>query len=78
MLKSTLTGLALEAAEEGLMLTVVDSLMNENRCAIAKLDPVAPGSNDSMTLRSEITIDGMYQIADNYPPGTELDPLILE
>ena len=39
MLKSTLTGLALEAAEEGLMLTVVDSLMNENRCAIAKLGP---------------------------------------
>mgnify|MGYP003336666036 CR=1 FL=1 len=78
MLKSTLTGLALEAAEEGLMLTVVDSLMNENRCAIAKLGPVISGSGDNMTLRSEITIDGMYQIADNYPPGTELDPLTLE
>ena len=31
-----------------------------------------------MTIVSKITIDGMYQIADNYPPGTELDPLQLD
>ena len=24
-----------------------------------------------------ITLDGMYQIADNYPPGTALDPVVL-
>jgi hypothetical protein len=31
-----------------------------------------------MTLGSAITFDGMYQIADNYPPGTALDPLQLD
>ena len=73
MLKSALTDLALEV-----MLTVQDSLMRENRCAIAKLGPIEVSSDKSMTIKSEITMDGMYQIADNYPPGTELDPLILE
>ena len=78
MLKSALTDLALEVGENGLMLTVQDSLMKENRCAIAKLGPIEVSSDKSMTIKSEITMDGMYQIADNYPPGTELDPLILE
>ena len=78
MLKSVLTDLALEVGEDGLMLTVVDSMMSTNRCAIAKLGSVIAESGDRITISSEITMDGMYQIADNYPPGTELDPLILE
>ena len=45
---------------------------------IAKLGPVEIGPDDAITLGAEITLDGMYQIADNYPPGTELDPLRLD
>lgn len=77
MLKSTLTELGIEATAEGLMLTVLDAPMNQDRCAIAKLVPPVTVNSDSITIKSEITMDGMYQIADNYPPGTELDPVIL-
>lgn len=77
MLNSTLTEIGLEATDDGLMLTVLEAPMNQDRCAVAKLGPVE-AENGRMTLRSEITMDGMYQIADNYPPGTELDPVILE
>lgn len=77
MLKSTLSELGLEVGADGLVLTVLEAPMNQGRCAIAKLESIE-GEGDAITLRSEITIDGMYQIADNYPPGTELDPLKLE
>jgi hypothetical protein len=77
MLKSTLSELALEAGEGGLVLTVLDAPMNKNRCAIAELDLVEVG-DDAVTLGTKITVDGMYQIADNYPPGTELDPIVLD
>lgn len=77
MLKSELTELGLEAGSDGLVLTVLEAPMNKDRCAIANLSFVEVGPNDATTLRSEITVDGMYQIADNYPPGTELDPLLL-
>ena len=77
MLKSTLTDLAVEAAEDGLVLTVLDAPMNKHRCAIADLDLVESGSGDTVVMSAKITVDGMYQIADNYPPGTELDPVLL-
>jgi hypothetical protein len=30
-----------------------------------------------IVLGAVITLDGMFQIADNYPPGTQLDPVRL-
>ena len=76
MLKSTLTDLGIEASAEGLVLTVLEAPMNTDRCVIAELGLIE--GEDSLTFHTKITIDGMYQIADNYPPGTELDPLRLE
>ncbi len=78
MLKATLTELGLEVGTDGLVLTALEAPMNQGRCVIAKLGPVEVGSGDAITMGAEITLDGMYQIADNYPPGTELDPLRLE
>ena len=78
MLNSTLTDLALEATEDGLVLTVLDAPMNQDRCAIATLSLTEHNSEGTVALKAEITVDGMYQIADNYPPGTELDSLQLE
>ena len=78
MLNSTLTELRVEAADDGLLLTVVEAPMNQGRCAIATLRPVEGSEAAGQTLIAEITIDGMYQIADNYPPGTELDPVLLD
>ena len=77
MLKSKLTELAIEVDDDGLVLTALETMMNRDRCAIAKLGPAEIDSDNAVTLRAEITLDGMYQIADNYPPGTELDPLRL-
>lgn len=77
MLKSTLTELGIEAGPNGLVLTVLEGPMNTRRCAVADLGPVEVGEDGSITMVSRITMDGMYQIADNYPPGTELDPLHL-
>ena len=34
--------------------------------------------NMHIVLTAKITLDGMDQIADNYPPGTQLDPLRLD
>lgn len=78
MLKSTLNELGLEASSEGLNLTVLEGPMNQGRCAIATLGPVDTSHKDVVTLGAKITLDGMYQIADNYPPGTELDALRLK
>lgn len=77
MLNSTLAELGIEVGEDGLVLTALEAPMNQDRCAIAKLGPVEIGPDDVITMRSEITLDGMFQIADNYPPGTELDPVRL-
>lgn len=76
MLKSTLTELGLEAGEQGLLLTVLEGPMNKSRCAVAELSELAV-AEDTITAQTRITMDGMYQIADNYPPGTELDILRL-
>lgn len=84
MLKATLSELGIEAGADGLMLTALEAPMNKDRCAIAQLSLIdgeadtKDGSKDVVTLRSEITFDGMYQIADNYPQGTELDRVRLE
>ncbi|MCH9785362.1 MAG: HtaA domain-containing protein [Gammaproteobacteria bacterium] len=78
MLKSTLTELGIEAGPNGLVLTVLQAPMNKDRCAIAQLTPGNVNDQGIMTLGSAITFDGMYQIADNYPPGTALDPLQLD
>jgi len=75
MLKSTLKGLAVEASDEGLVISVVDMPVGQDRCAIATLEVIESG--EQITFSSQITMDGMYQIADNYPPGTELDPVLL-
>ena len=79
MLKSTLTELGVEVSDEGLVLTALQAPLNRDRCAIATLSPVDDaGSGDAVSLGAQITLDGMYQIADNYPPGTELDPVRLD
>ena len=77
MLKATLTELGIEAGAQGLELSVLDAQTNQDRCTIATLGPVEI-SDSKVTLGSQITVDGMYQIADNYPPGTELDPVHLD
>ena len=78
MLNACLRELAVEASDEGLVLTVLEAPMNDQRCAIATLSLLDTGADGSLTLASAITMDGMYQIADNSPPGTELDPLVLQ
>ena len=78
MLKVSLTELGLEAGEEGLVLTVPEAPLNRDRCAIAKLTMLDSVAGDALLLGAEITLEGMYQIADNYPPGTELDPVRIE
>ena len=80
MLKSTLTELGIEVQDEGLVLTVADQ-MNDGRCAIAVLEATLEATEEAteggLSLVARITMDGMYQLADNYPPGTELDPVRL-
>ena len=49
--------------------------MNESRCHIANLAHIH--TDDGTRFRAEITLDGMFQIADNYPPGTVLDDVTL-
>ena len=77
MLKATLTELGVDAGDEGLVLSVLDAHLQQDRVVIAKLGPVQAGADGAVTLGTEITLNGMYQIADNYPPGTPLDPVII-
>ena len=77
MLKSTLSEIGVEVGSEGLVLTALDTQMNQGRCAIATLQPTESHAGHTLSLTAQITMDGMYQIADNYPPGTELDPVHL-
>ena len=78
MLKSTLAEVGLEAGEDGIHITVLEAPMNQGRCSIAKLALIEIDAEGGITLGAEITMDGMYQIADNYPPGTELDQVRLD
>ena len=78
MLKATIAELGVESGPEGPVLTMLEGPANENRCVVAKLIPLLDNSSESVTFKSEITLDGMFQIADNYPPGTEMDPVSIE
>ena len=78
MLKTTLTELGIEVGAEGLVLTAEQAPLSKDRIEIATLGLVTGGAGGPATLSASITTDGMYQIADNYPPGTELDLLQLD
>jgi len=78
MLRSTLSELGIEVGEKGLVLTANEAPMNKGRCVIADLGPAEIGADGKVTMGAVITLDGMFQIADNYPPGTVLDPVRLE
>ena len=78
MLKTTIAELGVESGPEGPLLTMLEGPANENRCVVAKLIPLLDNTSESVTFNSEITLDGMFQIADNYPPGTEMDPVSIE
>lgn len=78
MLRSTLTELGVEAGPDGLMLTAAQAPGSTTRTAIAELTPAAGTATGGVTLDCVITLDGMFQIADNYPPGTRLDPVALD
>lgn len=78
MLRSTLGELGLEATADGLVLTAAEAPMYRGRCVVADLGPVEIAADGSVTLGAVITLDGMFQIAENYPPGTVLDPVRLD
>jgi hypothetical protein len=78
MLHSTLAELGVEAGGKGLVLTAAEAPMNKGRCVIAELGPAEIGADGIVTLGAVITLDGMFQIADNYPPGTVLDSVRLD
>jgi len=78
MLKSTLAELGVEADQDGLVLTAAQAPGGTRRCAIARLGPVESTPPGAVILGAVITLDGMFQIADNYPPGTPLDPVRLD
>jgi hypothetical protein len=78
MLRATLAELGVEATQDGLVLTAAQATGGAGRCAIARLGPVEVTAQGAIVLGAVITLDGMFQIADNYPPGTPLDPVRLD
>ena len=76
MLKSVISGLAIESGPEGITLSALEGPLNESRCHIAKLQclRIAGIVFSDSALKSP---DGMFQIADNYLPGTILDDVTL-
>ena len=78
MLRARLTELGVEADDDGLVLTAAQGPGGTRRCIIARLGPVEATPDGSIILGATITLDGMFQIADNYPPGTPLDPVRLD
>lgn len=77
MLRTTLCELGVEAGPDGAVITAPTNPGGEKRYAIARLGAPQTGPDGAVTLPATITLDGMYQIADNYPPGTALDPVVL-
>jgi hypothetical protein len=77
MLRATLAELGVEVAHDGLVLTAAQATGGTGRCVIARLGPVGVTEQGAIVLDAVITLDGMLQIADNYPPGTPLDPVRL-
>ena len=59
------------------MLSALEGPMNESRCHIAKLAHTRIDEDGNPHFSAEITLDGMFQIADKYPPGTALDEVTL-
>jgi hypothetical protein len=78
MLRATLAELGVEAEQDGLVLTAAQAPGGTRRCTIARLGPVEATPQGAILLGAVITLDGMFQIADNYPPGTPLDPVRLD
>ncbi len=78
MLRATLAELGLEAGADGIVLSALEGPTNKNRCVIATLGRAEIGENGAATMGAAITLEGMFQIADNYPPGTALDPVRLD
>ena len=78
MLRASLVELGIEAGHDGLVLTAAQAPGGTRRCVIARLGPVEATPQGSIILGAVITLDGMFQIADNYPPGTPLDPVRLD
>ena len=78
MLRATLAELSVEAEQDGLVLTAAQAPGGTRRCTIARLGPVEATPQGAVILGAVITLDGMFQIADNYPPGTPLDPVRLD
>jgi Htaa len=77
MLKTTLCELAVEAGPEGAVISAPQAPGGEKRYPIAKLGAAQVAPDGALTLACTITLDGMYQIGDHYPPGTPLDPVRL-
>jgi len=77
MLRATLAELGVEAGPDGLVLTAAQAPGSVQRCVIARLGPIETAPQGAVTASAVITLDGMFQIADNYPPGTPLDPVRL-
>ena len=78
MLRSKLTELEVAAENDGLVLSALDTQFGGGRRVIAELGAAEIGPEGEVILSAAITLDGMDQIADNYPPGTALDPLRLD
>ena len=78
MLKATLTDLGVEVEGGELVLTAAQTFDPSRRAVIARLGSMERTAAGSTILSAAITFDGMMQIADNYPPGTILDPVRLD
>jgi hypothetical protein len=78
LLKATLADLGVEVDGDSLVLTAAQTYDPSRRAVVAQLGSVQRAADGSMTLDAVITFDGMLLIADNYPPGTILDPVRLE
>ena len=77
MLSVTLTDPWIEAAADGLVLSIAET--PTRRTAIARLDAdgASRAADGALEIPAAITLDGMMILGDHYPPGTALDPVRL-
>ena len=76
MLKSVISGLAIESGPEGLHSALSRSI---ERITMSHRKTGTFGDSGDVFSDSALkSPDGMFQIADNYPPGTILDDVTLE
>lgn len=78
MLKATVSDVGVDVEGGELVLTAAQTFDPSRRVIIARLGLIERTEAGSVILSSAITFDGMLQIADNYPPGTALDPVRLD